>query len=321
MGTNISDILQAPWTNGVIATAIKLNVFSIIADKELTVDDVAAACQAIPQRLKPLLDACVSLGILEIDHRQYRNSHFSSVYLVEGNQNYVGDFIKVINYESLQWFQLPDVITGKEKENAELSCLRTDTNTFIAAMNCIGHLGEAKALKEVVDLTGCKQMTDAGGGSGIYSLALCRKYPDLYSTILDRRDTLAVTAEFISNQTEGNRITLREGNFLKDPLGENVDAVLLSDVMYRESEAKIILKNAWQSLRPNGMLIIRGYYADPEGSDPLFGALFAVKLMVDDPHRKVMSFPGLKKIAREAGFKIISALPLTERSYVLIGRK
>jgi len=108
---------------------------------------------------------------------------------------------------------------------------------------------------------------------------------------------------------------------LKDPLGDNVDAVLLSDVMYRESDAIIILKNAWQSLGQNGLIIVRGYYADPERSGPLFGALFAVKLMVDDPQRKIMSISNLKYIVKEAGFEIIKTSSLTEHSFALIGKK
>ena len=69
------------------------------------------------------------------------------------------------------------------------------------------------------------------------------------------------------------------------------------------------------------MLIVRGYYADVERSGPLFGALFAVKLMVDDPQRKIMTISILEKNVREIGFKISKVTPLTEYSFVLIGEK
>jgi len=55
----------APWTNGIITTAIRLNIFSIISARALTVDEIALESQANPSRLKLLLDACVSLGILQ----------------------------------------------------------------------------------------------------------------------------------------------------------------------------------------------------------------------------------------------------------------
>jgi 2-hydroxy-4-(methylsulfanyl)butanoate S-methyltransferase len=321
MERNISDILLAPWKTGVIITAIRLNVFTIISDKELTVDEIASKCAADSDRLKPLLDACISLGFLEFKNNKYRNAHFSLVYFVEGQRFYVGDFLKLVNNESLQWFQLPELIRGKEKKNVVLPDLKFDYKTFILAMNSIGQLGEAEALKDIVDLSGCIKMTDAGGGSGLYSVALCQKYPDLESTILDVKDTLAVTRKLIVDRPEKKQIVLKEGNFLKDPLGENIDAVLLSDVMYGDSEAKIILQNAWNSLTQNGVLIVRGYYADPERSGPLFGALFAVKNLADDPKRNIMTISMLEKNVREIGFKNIKVKPLTEFSFVLISKK
>jgi len=321
MKTSISDILLAPWITGVITAAIRLRIFSILANRELTVEEIASECEALPNRLKPLLDACVSLGVLESENDKYENSHFSLVYFVEGHHFYVGDFIKLVNDESLHWFQLPDIIRGNEKINKQLPYVRSDYKTFITAMNNIGNLGEAEALKDLVDLAGCKRMIDVGGGSGLYSIALCQKHPELHSTILELKDTLAVTKEMIADRPEKERIDLREGDFLKDSLGDNVDAVLLSDVIYEESTARIVLRNAWDSLTQNGLLIVRGYYADPEKSRPLFGALFAVKELVGNAQREIMTISMLEKHVREIGFEIIKVRPLTEHSFVLVGKK
>ena len=78
MKTDIFDILLAPWKTGVIVTAIRLNIFSTLSDKELTVDEVASLCYTKPDRLKSLLDACISLGILEFENNKYKNLLFSN---------------------------------------------------------------------------------------------------------------------------------------------------------------------------------------------------------------------------------------------------
>ena len=321
MNTDLSNILLAPWINGVLVTAIRLKVFTILNDRELTLAEIALECGAVPERLKPLLDACVCLGLLEFRDRTYRNAHLGAVYFVEGNPYYIGDFLKLMNYESLQWYQLPGILRGEEKKDFQLSGLKADHQTFISAMNCIGQLGEASALKEHTDLSRVKSLTDAGGGSGLYSLTLCRNYPELQSTILDLKDTLAITRKIIADSPCRDRIHLKAGDFFKDPLGNNLDAVLLSDVMYGEAGAKDLLRNAWNSLSDNGLLIVRGYYADPGHSGPLFGALFAVKLLVDDPHQKNMSISDVADNVTAAGFTIQKTAPLTERSYVLVARK
>ena len=321
MRNNIFDILLAPWITGVITTAIRLRLFSVLSNRALTADEIAEESNTIPQYLKSLLDSCVSLGLLESENNRYKNTHFSQIYFVEGERFYVGDFIKLLNDESRKWFQLPDIIRGKEEKDEKNTDLRSDYRTFITAMNCLGALGEADALKEIVDLSGLKKMVDVGGGSGLYSVVLCQKYPELHSTILDVKETLDVTREMLSNQPEKSRIDLREGDFLRDSLGEKLDVVLLSDVIYEETRARIVLQNSWDSLIQNGILIIRGYYSDPIKSRPLFGALFAVKLLVDNAHRKIMTKSMLEEIIRTIGFTIIEASPLTENSFVIICRK
>ena len=50
-------------------------------------------------------------------------------------------------------------------------------------------------------------MIDAGGGSGLYSVTLCQKYPELHSTIVKLKDTLVVTKEMI-------RIEKKKGELL-----------------------------------------------------------------------------------------------------------
>ena len=321
MKNSVFDILLAPWITGTLTTAIRLKIFSILSEKAMTVEMIASECNAIPNRLKTLLDACVCLGLLDFEDNMYKNSHFSLVYFVEGQRLYIGDFLKLVNDESLQWFQLTDIIRGKDKTGDERPYIRSDYKTFIKAMNSFGNLGEAEALKNAVDLSGCKRMIDAGGGSGVYSVALCQIYPLLHSTIMDTKDTLLVTEEMIADRKEKNRIDLQEGDFLKGRFSDNVDVILLSDVIYEKSKAKIVLQNSWDSLAKNGLLIIRGYYADPEKTRPLFGALFAVKHLVDNAQRNIMTKSMLEENIKDIGFTIIEARALTEHSFVLIGRK
>ena len=94
-------------------------------------------------------------------------------------------------------------------------------------------------------------MVDAGGGSGLYSIALCKKYPQLKSTILDVRDSLVVAKEYLTKCDEKERITVTEADITKDSFGIDIDFVFLSDVIYDESVAIKVLKNAWNCLHQN----------------------------------------------------------------------
>jgi predicted nicotinamide N-methyase len=240
---------------------------------------------------------------------------------VEREPQYVGDLIKLQYDEGKQWDRLYDIIIGSSHEGEDQDTSEVDYRTFTKAMNNLGMLGEAEALDNSVDLTGCKEMVDAGGGSGLYSIVLCRKYPELTSTILDTGGTLVITEEMISGSKERERITLRQADITKESFGEDIDVVLLSDVIYDESTAEPILKNAWNCLRQNGILIIRGYYSDPENSKPLFGALFVLNQIVFDPSRIILTISSLRKKVQDIAFTITRTSRLTERSFLLTAKK
>ena len=319
MTNSILDLILAPWKISVLFTAIRLNLFTILSNDSLPVDEIASKCNAIPHTLKPLLDACVSMGLLILQDDKYMNSHFSRVYFIEREPQYLGDLVKLHYNESKQWDKLYDIIIENKKRGEDEAEFKE--RTFIKAMHNLGMLGEANVLSNVVDISGCKQMVDAGGGSGLYSIVLCRRYPELNSTILDRNETLKITKEMIEDYEERERITLHEADLEKDSYGKNIDVVLLSDVIYDERIASSILRNAWNCLRQDGFLILRGYYSDPDNSKPLFGALFVLGQLVFDSNRKIITIPTLQRIVKDAGFNLTKISPLTERSHILIAKK
>ena len=319
MALSVHDLFMAPWLVQVVAASVRFNLFTLLGDSDKSAQEVAEQCGAVPGRLEALLDACAALGLVHRRGDRFCNAHFSRIYLVEGAERYFGDMIKHQQDVAPRWYRLYDVISGKDLPQPEDD--EAGHKNFIRAMHNLGKQGEAEALKNALDLGGCRKMADIGGGSGLYSLVLCEKYPTLQSTILDRGETLALTREYIKGRKEAGRITLREGDYFLDDFGGANDVVLLSDVVYGESETALVLKKAWASLKTGGFLVIRGYYTDPDGSTPLFGALFVLNDLLFDPASKMLTVSSLEKLMEEAGFTRIQSSALTVRSTLVVARK
>lgn len=318
MNNSIFDLVTAPWKTAVLNTAIQLNLFTVLSDRQISARELAAQTNSNEVFLQAMLNALVCMGLLQFEKDKYRNSHLSRIYFIEGAPYYVGDFIKLLANESSKWNKLFSLVSEEEEISHDSSEMN---RIFIKAMHNIGMLGEVDALIQSVNLSACRSMIDAGGGSGIYSISLCQKYPELKSIILDSHETLSVTKEFVSKHRERERIELRGCDITKDKLGENIDAVLLSDVTYGEAEAEKILQNVWKCLREKGQLIVRGYYYDTQNSNPLFGALFAINQLVIDSDREIATLPSLKKLIEKTGYIITKVSPLTERSFLVIATK
>jgi predicted O-methyltransferase YrrM len=319
---NLLDLVFAPYSIYVLFTANRLRIFTLLAEKEMTVDEIAASTGARIRPLEGLLDACAALGLLRRQKDRYKNSHMSDAYLVEGRPLYLGGLIEVQAIEAGNWQRLYDLVMGGQRGGDQGAEKEVTPELFTEAMNNLGMLGEAEALATAVDLRGCKKMIDVGCGSGLYSITLCRHYPDLQAILVDKKEVLAVTQRFINESSLQNRIRVRSADILKDSFGKDEDVVLLSDVLYQDSSTCIqILQSAYDALAPGGLMIIRGYFTDPKNSQPVFGSLFAIGRLLFDEDREIISIPLLEGWIEKVGFKITSSHSLTERSTLIQARK
>jgi hypothetical protein len=193
---------------------------------------------------------------------------------------------------------------------------------FTLAMDNLAMLGEAKALAAAVDLSGCASMADVGCGSGIYSVELCLRYPGLRATLLDRGEVLETASEIVRKHGLENRVETRPRDITTDAYGQDLDVVLLSDVLYQdEAMCMTMLRSAHKALRQGGRLVVRGYYSDPGGSESVFGALFALNVLLGGPAREAITLGKVRDWIREAGFRDVSAFALTGRSSCLMAVK
>jgi SAM-dependent methyltransferase len=314
----LSRLITAPWSTMVIFTAVRLNLFTILKDKYMTVNEIAVETNTHPHILEAVLRASESLGLLNGEQGSYGNTAFSLKYLVEGEPNYVGDLIKLQFQEVKNWGKLDDIVRKQKGKDVSEEAVH---RTFIKAMNNIGQLGEAEALVDAVDLAGCEHLADFGGGSGLFSISLCKRYAQLQVTLIDKKETLKVTREYLEQTLVRSRVALQEGDIVKDVMKGNYDAVLLSDVIYDARIAKGVLDNVIRCLKPGGQLIIRGYYSDPGGQDSLFSRLFVLQEFVFDPDREVLNMSSLSELIKNRGFDIVYQGQLTKRSQILLAKK
>lgn len=301
-----------------VFTAVRLNLFTILNGKLMTAAEIAVKIDSHSDILESLLRVCEGMKFLTCERGRFGNTSFSEKYLVEGEPYYMGDLIKLQYHELGNWGNLYNILVKNKGEDDSKETVHT---IFIKAMNNLGQIGEAEALTDAVDMSNCKRMADFGGGSGLYSIALCQKYPHLQVTLVDKKETLEVTRKFLADTSVKSRIILQEADIARDMLEEKYDTVLLSDVVYDARIARAVLKNAFHCLIPGGQLIIRGYYSDSGENDSLFSRLFVLQEIVFDPEREVLSMSGLAECVEKSGFDIIHQGQLTERSQILLARK
>ena len=311
--TEILDWTYAYRKLMVVDTACELDLFTLLEERRQTAGELAERTGAKPLPLAALLDACVGLALLRLDDGRYANRPVAEIHLVRGRPLFLGDLLRVFAAEASQWLDLKGlVMTGRAKGHGPVD---VGSRRFTMAMHALGLLGEAAALAEAVDLSGRRDLVDVGCGSGVYSIELCRRNPELRAALLDRPEVLEVAGEIVAANRMSERLTLEPGDMLADSYGEDRDVVLMSDVLYEESDAcRRMLRSARRALAPGGLLVIRGYFSDPEGDQNPFGALFDLARLFWGEEREPVSRARVLAWLEEAGFEGARSFPLTERS-------
>ena len=315
------DLLTAHRRLRVIAVACELGLFTHLAKKPLTATELAGRSGVKKDPLKVLLEVCVSCNLLGLKHGRYTNKSIADMYLVDGQPLYLGHVIHLFDSEATEWQGLTELLrTGVLP--ADISEVDVGARRFTLAMHGLGASGEAEALAEMAPLDNCRDLIDVGCGSGIYSIALCRRFPKLRATLIDREEVIATTQELVNASGCVDRISLTDADITCSEYGHHRDAVLLSDVLYSTEEICLtLLRSAFRSLAPGGRLIVRGYYSDPDSNHPLWGALFDLKRLLCHDERVPFTHTRLRDWIAQVGFTEIEIARLTELSSLILAKK
>ncbi len=139
------------------------------------------------------------------------------------------------------------------------------------ARNC------APALAHEVSLGDARQLLDVGGGTGIYSIALLQKNPQLRAVVWDRPEVLKIAAQMARDYGVTDRLECRVGDMFIDPFPVDCDVILLSNVLHDWDvpQCRALLGRCAAALPCGGRVLIHDVYLDDELDGPLPVALYS----------------------------------------------
>jgi SAM-dependent methyltransferase len=138
----------------------------------------------------------------------------------------------------------------------------------------------APHLARVADLSKAICLLDVGGGTGLYSIALLQRYPQLHATVLDRPEVLKITAEFAATHGVSDRMELVPGDMFASDLPKSCDAVLLSNILHDwdEPQCAELIQRCAAALAPDGQFLIHDVFLNDDLAGPLPIALYSAAL-------------------------------------------
>ena len=255
-----------------VMAADRLGIFAALAESSATATELAERLPADPRALGLLLDALTPLGYLTCQESRYSNAPMTARWLTgAGNANWAPYLRFWEDVLAVLW-QDPEatVRAGAPAENLYqwLESQPETSRNFQEGMVAIAATVEGELLGRLTFIGKAKRLLDVGAGHGSYSIALCRKYPQLKATLFDSAQALEVAREQVAAAGLGERIDFVAGDFLADELPAGYDALLLFNILhgFTPEQNQALLKKAAGALAPGGRIAVLEQLAGAGGS-------------------------------------------------------
>jgi predicted O-methyltransferase YrrM len=299
--------------------ASELGLFEALADSPATIEGLAARTGLTPRAARISADAMVALGLLERTGDSYCNGAAAGQFLTGRTPADLRPFLRFwdrISYPA--WTTLAASLAGgPPTEIFELD----DELQEIASSGIEAVLaGPANALPHAVDLSARRALLDVGGGTGSWTVALLRKYPQLRATVLD----LPVVADIARSRAAAagldGRIQVLPGDAMADPLPGGYDTFLVANLVHYLSPDgnRTLLTRLRDAAERGALLMLADFWTDATHTEPVHAALMAGEFAVHLAHGDVYSVDEIRTWLGETGWTFVTHAALAGPQSVVV---
>lgn len=242
-----------------VIAATKLGIFESLAQGALSAADAAERCGTHPLATEKLLNALVGVGCLKAKAKRYSIRLSARSWLLADGKSSFHDQNLLHDLEWRWWQHCEDYVrTGQP---LRVHQMMTDEEWGIYQRGMCSGIGmPARWVAGHLPLPRtARQMLDLGGSHGYFSVAICRRYPKLRSTILDLPIAIRHAAPLLAKERMGDRVVHRAGDALVDDLGTEIyDLVFMAAFVHNFDDGtnRQLMHRISRALCPGGIVAI-----------------------------------------------------------------
>ncbi|TPW18643.1 MAG: O-methyltransferase family 2 [Elusimicrobia bacterium] len=311
-----------------LATAVRLDVFTVLSQGVSTVPELSKATGAGLRGLVMLLDFLVSLGLVEKQSGRYSVTPESESYLVRGKDTYVGGFLDLAPGMMQDWLRLGDTLkTGEPVRRVETQDASEEFFPPLIRALYVANMGAARNLARKLGI-GTRwrglRILDVAAGSGVFGIGALLEDPSSTVTALDYPRILNVTREFAAKAGVEDRLSYLEGSLREVPLEDNTfDLALLGNICHSEGEdaSREFFRKLQPAMRAGGKVAVIDMVPNEERTGPPFPLLFALNMLLHTRQGGTFTQGEYTRWLQEAGFKKVEAVDIRSHSPAIVASK
>ena len=294
-----------------MVAGMKLDLFTPLGDGPRNAEQIASAIGVGAAKLKPLLYALVTTGLLTVDGDLFSNSPEADEFLVHGKPIYMGARVQ---FYSDRWddalLAAESIRTGTGQAKVDFSLMsRGELERFLGGLHP-ATLASGRNLVSKFDFSSYRSLLDVGGGSGGLAIAITEACPELTATVLDLPTVTPITQKFVDEAGASGRVKTTSEDVIAGPLTGSFDVACLSNFIQviTPDEARRALQNIGKVMEPNGAIYILGRDLDDSRLSPPESVVFNLVFIsvydggqayTEQEHRDWLTEAGFVDIQRE----------------------
>lgn len=301
------------WGACALHAAVKLDIFTTLAERNLSAGELAELLQVDERGLVMLLNALASLCLLDKTGERYASTPFAAEFLSRTSSNYLGYIILHHHHLMASWSRLDKAVRSGCPDSERISMGNDEEvrENFEMGMFNLATM-VAPQLVPHINLAGRRSLLDLGGGPGTYAIHFCLHNPDLEAVVYDLPSSRPYAEKAIARFGLTNRICFQGGDFMKEDVPGRFDVAWLSHVLHGAGPegAAVILDKAASTLVPGGTIMVQEFILDDDMCAPLYPALFSLNMLLGTPGGRSFSQAELCSMMAAAGAVNVKRIPV-----------
>lgn len=310
----LADLVDGFKASKVLFTATKLKVFDVLSTQDgLEVSDIAQRLKTTVNGTERLLDACVSLGLVDKTpgtSQFYKNTKLANMFLVSDTANSVCDYISYNNDHIWPLFTQLDLAVKEGPNQCASTPGAKATDLFQNSEQMLSRMSAINSIIKVVgndivwafDLSSFKTACDLGGVSGVLAYEMANAYQDMVLTLFNLPPLLENFKRFQRQSQNMSRISFQEGNIFTDDIPQ-AELYILGHVLHywKEDKIDLLLSKLSHRCKPGCGLLLTEIVLYDRKTKPCRALLQNLGLMMES-EGKERSGSEYRKLLHNHGF-------------------
>ncbi|MEE9288098.1 MAG: class I SAM-dependent methyltransferase [Bacteroidota bacterium] len=238
-----------------IMASNKLGLFDRLILKPSTSAELASDLKVSTEGVELLLDALEVAGYVRRRGIMFEPTRMTRKWLNRRSDYSIKNLLAYFETLHDRWSYLDETIRRGRPEKTYFELFTPDDwCTYTYGMMDLARLLMPQVLNHIDLPDRAEHIVDIGGSHGLYSIELCRKYPQLHATVVDFPGAAIHGKQIIRETGFSDRISYLEGDFLEVDLGMMCDAVLSFNIVHglRREQNELLAGKVHRTLRPGG---------------------------------------------------------------------